>query len=41
MILINIVAPTAKVSISGKIATFEFNDNVGISSYGVNQSNTI
>ena len=32
--------PTVKASVSGKEATFTFSDNVGISGYGVNQSNT-
>ena len=32
--------PNVEVSVSGKTATFTFSDNVGILSYGVNQSNT-
>lgn len=32
--------PNVEVSVSGKTATFAFSDNVGILSYGVNQSNT-
>ena len=32
--------PNVEVSVSGKIATFTFSDNIGILSYGVNQSNT-
>ncbi len=34
------IAPTIKVSVSGKVATFTFSDNVRITGYGVNQSNT-
>ena len=34
------IKPTVKVSLSGKKATFTFEDNVGISGYGVNQSST-
>ncbi|MCI5553161.1 MAG: hypothetical protein MR388_04960, partial [Tenericutes bacterium] len=33
-------APSVNVSVSGKTATFTFSDNIGISAYGVNQSNT-
>ena len=32
--------PNVEVSVTGKTATFTFSDNVGILSYGVNQSNT-
>ena len=32
--------PNVEVSVNGKEATFTFSDNVGISAYGVNQSNT-
>ena len=32
--------PNVEVSVSGKVATFTFSDNIGILSYGVNQSNT-
>ena len=32
--------PNVEVSVSGKTATFTFSDNIGILSYGVNQSNT-
>ena len=37
---IDTVNPTVTASVSGKDATFTFSDNVGISGYGVNQSNT-
>ena len=37
---IDTVNPTVTASVSGKVATFTFSDNVGISGYGVNQSNT-
>ena len=37
---IDTVNPTVTVSVSGKVATFTFSDNVGITGYGVNQSNT-
>ncbi len=33
-------APSVNVSVSGKAATFTFSDNIGISAYGVNKSNT-
>lgn len=36
---IDTVNPTVTASVSGKDATFTFSDNVGISGYGVNQSN--
>ena len=32
--------PNVEVSVTGKTATFTFSDNIGILSYGVNQSNT-
>ena len=32
--------PNVEVSVSGKVVTFTFSDNIGILSYGVNQSNT-
>ncbi len=40
VIYLDTTKPTVEASVSGKVATFTFSDNVGISGYGVNQSNT-